>query len=92
METPYSGEEGGGDQPWNCKTYDKYSSSEVNFGACNNEYYDYVAVLHVVRGCNNGEISFCYPGTITTYFDACGNEIGRNDQTGVSTCSGSYIP
>jgi len=80
-------------QPLWCSTFDKYSNMSWGFGTCGNgEYYAYVSMIHVVRSCTNGKIGFCFPGTITSYYDACGNTIGSDSNTTTSTCSSSYIP
>lgn len=95
--TSGGGTSGGGstneERPLNCKTYDKSYSFNTAFGTCNGkDYYDYVNVVHIVRACNNGLISFCYPGTITNYYNPCTEIIGTTENTTISICSSYYIP
>jgi len=75
--------ESGGGWEWNCKTYvsDTYSEERWDYeGQC------YGKATWVTYACNNGILSWCYPGYILTYSDCSGRETGRVDNTNTSGC------
>ncbi|GAB6008834.1 NVEALA domain-containing protein [Dysgonomonas reticulitermitis] len=76
-------QESGGGVTWNCSTY----TSETY----NQEGYDYDCGYYIVskwetRSCNNGIITWCYPGYITTYYNCNGSVSSVNNQTNTSGC------
>ncbi|MPN29431.1 hypothetical protein SDC9_176884 [bioreactor metagenome] len=75
-------EESGGSS-WICSTYtsDVYEQSQ--------DCYEHGFVLGsrwITRDCNNGFLSWCYPGYVTEYYDCEGNLTRTVDMTEMSGC------
>ncbi|MFV0418721.1 MAG: NVEALA domain-containing protein [Dysgonomonas sp.] len=75
--------ESSGSRPWNCSTYTSDTHTESFY--CDGRYTKRVSVA--TRECNNGLLSWCYPGYISTYYDCYGNVSSTLDMTNISGCS-----
>ena len=75
---------GGGGWTWNCSTLT--SNTYEQSGYCY-EYERYVIVSKwVTRECNNGVLTWCYPGYIVTYYNCDGSVDREIDNTYMSGC------
>ncbi len=91
-EDPDPGEDDGDDEggrPFWCSTATTETESFYDYVYCAEmDMWRTVAITrYLLRECDNGRFSFCYPGTIIHYYDFCGNLNSTQDQTYMSTCS-----
>jgi hypothetical protein len=87
-ENPGSGENGGGNGggiSFFCTTY----TSETNVLSSHSAYSckDKPYCVESIKQCNNGVFSWCYPGSIQTYYDCSGVQTGQVDNTYISGCN-----
>lgn len=76
--------ESGGDISLNCITVSQdiyYESGSCML--CNTEH---IVSVWDTKVCNDGILTWCYPGYITTYLDCAGKTTGIFDNTNMSSC------
>ena len=83
VEALASAESGGG-WTWRCSTYTLESYDELQY--CDELGYQKVHKRWETRACNNGLLSFCYPGYRVNYYDCNGTIYRTLDMTEMSTC------
>jgi hypothetical protein len=86
LEALAAGENAGSDGwTWNCSTYTSETYDQTTY-----EYEcgrSFVSSHWETRSCNNGILTWCYPGYITTYYNCDGTVSSVNDRTYISGCN-----
>lgn len=78
------GGESGGDITWSCSTQSSFVDVQKGFCmSCNNEH---IISIWDTRVCNDGVLTWCYPGYIVTYYDCNGKVTNVFDDTSMSGC------
>ena len=66
VEALAQNEDGGSGEFW-CSTYDQYVDNYESYCSETGRYV--IRVKYTSRACNNGKVSFCYPGQVNYYYD-----------------------
>lgn len=84
IEALTESEPGGGDISFNCSTYTSAVNNEYNYDPESGR--NYLSLRGTIRDCNDGVVTWCYPGEIDEYFSPDGTRWKYMDHTSQSSC------